>query len=295
MRFLFVDRILSLEDSVAMGLKHVTREDYYLCLDQDRKACFIPSLVGETIGQLAAWHVMKKYDFQYRPVAGVAGLATVHRPVYLGESLRLETTLEALDTTLVQYHGEAYVGSELVFSLESALGPLLPMDDFIDPCLARHQFEEIYRPVDEHDERVDDGCSESILAPYHTHAVWFGFDKVIAFEPLSRIEALKYVSRAASYFSDHFPRKPVLPMTVLLESFLNLAQLFIARTQLPGRYRCQRVRRVKMTDFILPGDTFKGTLVLKRQTEDELVFHARADLVTKRLAVLEIIMVREEL
>ena len=41
--------------------------------------------------------------------------------------------------------------------------------------------------------------------------------------------AEKRVTRAAPYFPDHFPNKPVLPMTVLLECKLNLAREFIAR------------------------------------------------------------------
>ena len=76
MRFLFVDRILALTPGgVTQGIKHVTSDDYYLCLDEQSRRYFVPSLVGETVGQLAAWNVMLSNDFTKRPVAGIAEIA----------------------------------------------------------------------------------------------------------------------------------------------------------------------------------------------------------------------------
>ena len=54
----------------------------------------------------------------------------------------------SVDDRAVQYHSVARVGEELIFSIEGALGPLLPMADFIDTDEIRRQFTEIYHPGD---------------------------------------------------------------------------------------------------------------------------------------------------
>jgi 3-hydroxymyristoyl/3-hydroxydecanoyl-(acyl carrier protein) dehydratase len=297
MRFLFVDRITELSQSLmAKGIKHVTRDDYYLCQDNAGGWCFIPSLIGETIGQLAAWHVMVKHDFRMRPVAGIAACATFYRPAYVGETVLLQTQIDVLDNTVVQYHGEARIDGELVFQLEGALGPLLPMDDFIDEALVRHQFNEINRPF------LPTHVDNSSAAPFNrdammgnqvppTSAPEMAFDRVVVCEAGVRIVAVKCITRAAPYFPDHFPNKPVLPMTVLLESFVNLGQEFIKRSGLNGSYVCQKVRRVKMSDFIYPGDIITGLMTLKHQTDCELVFVCRCDVSGKRVGVLEVTMI----
>lgn len=296
MRFLFVDRVTELSQGlIARGLKHVTRDDYYLCQDNAGQWCFIPSFMGEALGQLAAWHVMMKHDFRLRPVAGIAACATFYRPAYVGETLSLETEIDALDNSVVQYHGEARIDGEVVFRLEGALGPLLPMVDFIDEGLVRRQFDEVNRPyLPTHVETQgvtlmsQAGLIGNTSGP---HVADLCFDKVIASEPGVQITAVKCITRAAPYFPDHFPNKPVLPMTVLLECFLNLGQEFVKRAGLKGHYMCQKVRRVKMSDFIAPGDIVTAFMTLKHQTENELVFICRCDVSGKRVGVLEVTMI----
>ncbi len=298
MRFLFVDRITDLsQNMIARGIKHVTRDDYYLCQDKDGKWCFIPSMIGETIGQLAAWHVMMKHDFRLRPVAGIAGCAAFYRSAYIGETMVIETEIDTLDSAVVQYHGEVRICGELAFCLEGALGPLLPMDDFIDIAVVRRQFNEINRPYlptyREPLENVVFDKEQWICeqAPT-THVARMCFDSVVAYEPSHQIVAVKHVTRAAPYFPDHFPHKPVLPMTVLLENFLNLGQIFIQREGLSGHFVCRKVRRVKMSDFIASGDIITGTMTLKNQTDEKLVFACRCDVSGKRIGMLEITMVK---
>ena len=132
MRFLLIDRILhSSARGDVCGLKHVTREDYYLCGDEQDKACFVPSLVGEALGQLVAWNVMERNGFTRRPVAGVVACAHLYRPAYVGEAIFFTAQIDELDETAVRYHGTASINDEVIFRIDSALGPLLPMNDFI--------------------------------------------------------------------------------------------------------------------------------------------------------------------
>ena len=291
MRFLFVDRIVELvPGELIRGLKHITRDDYYLSGDGTGKACFIPSLMGEALGQLAAWNVMLKQNFVTRPVAGIAARATLHRPAYVGETLLLEAYIDALDETAVQYHGVVRVGHEVVFSLEGALGPLLPMHDFIDADLIRHQFDEINRPGDWSMLCEQTEVLEPILFDGGLHAAPMHFDGILRDEPGLKLEAIKFITRAAPYFADHFPNKPVLPMTVLLECSLNLAREFVLRAQYAESYEVRAIRRTKMSDFISPGDVITGMVSLKRKEDTSLILMFRVDVLGKRVCVFEIEM-----
>ncbi len=161
---------------------------------------------GETLGQLAAWNVMQHNHFSSRPVAGVVSSAQLHRPAYVGETLLLESWIDVLDETAVEYHSIARVGNERVFTIESALGPLLPMQDFISTESVRQQFAEIYHPTSmqlgdfanlplQPEERIE----------FTTAVKPMVFDRILSFEPGVRLTAEKRITRAAAYFDDHFP------------------------------------------------------------------------------------------
>ncbi|TAL59421.1 MAG: hydroxymyristoyl-ACP dehydratase, partial [Legionella sp.] len=225
MRFLFVDRIVEMTpNSWVRGLKHVTRDDPYLTVDAHGRPCFISSLIGETLGQLAAWNVMHHNDFQKRPVAGIVSCARLHRPAYVGETLLLESHIDVVDEHSVEYHSIARIGDETVFSIEGAIGPLLPMNDFISSEEIQRQFTEIYRPGDWSTLSQNSQSAQDILpVGQRPTAAPMLFDRILSCVPGETLTAEKRITRAAPYFPDHFPNKPVLPLTVLLECKLNLA------------------------------------------------------------------------
>ena len=66
----------------------------------------------------------------------------------MGETLLLESFIDHLDDQAVQYHSIARIQDEVIFTIDGALGPLLPLEDFIDPIEVRRQFSEIDRPGD---------------------------------------------------------------------------------------------------------------------------------------------------
>ncbi len=292
MRFLFVDRILhsSLGERIE-GIKHITSDDYYLSSDDDGQLYFTSSLIGETLGQLAAWNVMAFCDFAKRPVAGVVASARLHRPAYVGETLLLESIIDAVDDVVVQYHSIARVGDEVVFTVDGALGPLLPMDDFIDRAEVLRQFSQINRPGEWPLPFPQSAEKMSFSRPPKTS---FTFDAVLASEPGVHLSAVKRVNSAASYFPDHFPKKPVLPMTVLLECKLNLAREFLKRAPFGSAdpYRICEMRRIKMNEFIHPGEVVTCFLTVKRQDEHELVLSFRSEVDGKRVCVMELLLTR---
>lgn len=294
MRFLFVDRIVHLSPGEWVGgIKHITGDDTCLTTDEQGRHCFIPSLIGETLGQLAAWNVMQHNQFTLRPVAGVVASARLHRPAYVGETLLLESWIDALDDRAVQYHSIARVGDEPVFSIDGALGPLLPMADFINTNEIQQQFAEIFHPGDwaEVCASVAPVLSGELLKRQGAIAAPMIFDRIISSDPGVSLVAEKRVTRAAPYFPDHFPKKPVLPLTVLLECKLNLANEFIARAGFAIDYQVAELRKIKMSEFVQPGAVLVCHVKVKRHTEEELILTYRSDVDGKRVCVVDVVLI----
>ena len=290
MRFLFVDRIMELSPAkLVRGIKHITRDDPFLCHDDKGKLCFVPSLIGEALGQLAAWNIMVSNDFTQRPVAGLTARARLYRSAYVGETLLLESVIDHLDEAAVQYHSVARIGDEVVFTIDGALGPLLPMEDFIEPSEVRKQFIEINRPgewpcaIPPTGGLLPEGEPRTV-APML-------FDRILSSDPGVSLCAEKRITRAAPYFPDHFPNKPVLPLTVLLECKLNLAREFIALAGFSKSYQVREVRKIKMKEFVFPGDIVVCHLSIKKHDADELVLTYRSEVEGKRVCVLEVVLI----
>ncbi len=294
MRFLFVDRILeSIPGSLIRGIKHITADDFYLSRQHDVRPYFMSSLIGETLGQLAAWNVMAYTDFTHRPVAGMVSRAAIYRRAYVGETLLLQSYIDSVDDAVVAYHSEASIGQELIFTLEGALGPMLPMHDFIDDTTIRQQYAEINRP----------GVWQDVIAASHQHACIpyssghdfsTQYDSILAMEPGVGLTAEKRITRAAPYFADHFPHKPVLPLTILLESKTHLAYEFCQRQGWQTPYQLREMRRIKMTSFIYPGDIVQTTLQVKHRDAQELVLHYCSSVGGKRVCVVDMILTAKE-
>lgn len=293
MRFLFVDRIVeSSPGQMIRGVKHVTSNDAFLTVDEQGRSCFIPSLIGETLGQLAAWNVMELKGFTRRPVAGIVASASMHRRAYVGETLLLESFIKHLDDSVMQYHSEAKVGNELVFRIEGALGPLLPMADFIDLDEVRQQFSEINRPGDWSviSKESSPVLNDDLIMGLELPVVPMTFDRVRSSQPGVSLIAEKRISRAAPYFADHFPKKPVLPLTVLLECKLNLTYEFIRRAGYSIHYKVSELRKIKMNEFVYPGDILECFVTVKKQTEDELILAYRSEVAGKRVCVVDVVL-----
>ena len=289
MRFLFVDRILkSIPGEMIQGIKHVTLDDHYLSLDESARLYFTSSFIGESLGQLAAWNVMEHLQFEKRPVAGIVASAKLFRSVYVGETLLLESFIDSLDDRAVQYHSIAYVGDEVVFTIDGALGPLLPMTNFIDKDEVSRQYAAINRPGvwrNSPEPTVD-----FVGASSHVTKTSLTFDAIVQSEPGVQLSAIKRINQAASYFPDHFPRKPVLPMTVLLECKLNLAREFMRLADNSASWKISEMRRIKMNEFVYPGDVVMCRMTVKQQDPQELILSFRSEVEGKRVCVMDLVL-----
>jgi 3-hydroxymyristoyl/3-hydroxydecanoyl-(acyl carrier protein) dehydratase len=203
---------------------------------------FHTSLVAEAVGQLAAWAAMAAVDFKSRPVAGLAANIDLLAPVLPGQVLELAAELETVDAEAVAYDGTAYVDGSPVIRLQHCVGPMLPLEDFDDPQLLRERF--------------------ALLQAAGAVPGAFGGLPSFALDPTDgeagrSLRATLHVPTSAPFFYDHFPRRPVFPGSLLMESKLELAAALAMRLPPPsrgGRWALHGIADVKLRAFTPPGE-----------------------------------------
>ncbi len=203
---------------------------------------FPHALVAEAIGQLAAWHSMACLDFQFRPVAALAGETVYHSQPEPGDILQLRVGVESCDQDSVSYCGTASRAGQSVLTLNNCSGAMLPQQDFDDPLQVAADFATL----------ISTGAQPARMA-----SVPQVLPEQPTLQPDGRITSALQVPLEADFFGDHFPRKPVFPATLLMHALSSmLLQGLATNTALaPAQATGLRaVRRVKVRSWIQPGD-----------------------------------------
>lgn len=277
MNFLFVDQLLAYEPGKgATGVKHVTAMDTYLMPTHGGRPALLSCIVGEAIGQLCSWYVIKALDAKYRSVGGIVSKVNMYGQAYVGDSILLEIFVDHLDEQAVNWHGHASVRGKTILEVESSVGPCLPMAEFNDPEEVKMQLRMIDRPAEFVAQREGQAFIPSNIQYYPELT---SYDRIISWEKGKEVIAEKNITLIAPYFIDHFPRKPVLPISLFLETQLQLGQLFL--TDLMGfetmnHFHPRIVRNIKMKDFVQPGQVLTTRLTLKERSDERIVlaFHS---------------------
>lgn len=240
--YTFVDRITSIEKGARI------RGSYTIPSDLE---VFPAALLAEAVGQLAAWAAMSAVNFEYRPVAGIAGGVEFLAPVAPGQTLELAAELESVDAEAVAYDGAAYVHGIPVIRLEHCVGPMLPLREFEDPQAARDRFALLCGGG------AEPGGFRGIPA--------LSINRTGGEKGKSMRGNLQ-VPVAAPLFADHFPRRPVFPGTLLMHMNLQLAAELANEIPPPNngaQWMLRRVSGVKLRAFIPPGDMLELEVKLK--------------------------------
>jgi len=270
--FSFVDRITAFEAGArARGSFAVPRD----------LSAFPACLVAEAVGQLAAWTAMDKIDFRGRPVAALATETIFHRDVAPGSMLDLAIEVESCDDEAIAYGGGASVDGAPVIELRDCLGPMLPVVDFDAPEVLRARLGLLRT------EGAPPGRFHGVAAPALS---------MLEGEPGLIGRASLDVPVAAPFFADHFPRRPVFPATLLLDSQIRLA-LDLARAAVGAAPALvpKRMTNVKMRSFIEPGSSVmlearlaaandvSGAVRLSAAIDGRTVATARLDLAPREI------------
>ncbi len=251
--FSFVDRITSVEPGVSIS------GEYHI---PDGITSFPGSLVVESLGQLAAWSAMAKIDFQFRPVAGIAGGIHYLSPESPGpgQTLQLTAQLEQSDEEAVSYGGTVKVDGQEVLRLENCLGPMVPMTDYDDPQAMRDRYDLICS--DGAGPNAFEGVPEFPLTRNEEESV-FGEIAVATF----------FVPESTPFFGDHFPRNPVFPGTLLMDMNQKISEALASEipTDESGRiWKVSHMANVKIRAFTPPGEALELRAKIDEKTEDSL-------------------------
>ena len=237
--FSFVDRIIS--DKVGSRIA----AEYEI---PDSIDSFPLSLVSESIGQCAAMSAMRAVDFQFRPVAGIAGHVEFFQEAKPGQTLVLEAFLVKADEEAVGYGGVACIDGEPVVRLHDCLGPMVGMTEFDDPQAVRDRYDLI----------SSDGAETGAFSgvPEFSFSITSMTDGELA-------EADFTIPESAPFFADHFPRNPVFPGTLLMDTKLRFVSALAETIPGDGDWKATGMRDVKLRAFMPPGE------VLSLQAEVE--------------------------
>ncbi|HTL75638.1 MAG TPA: hypothetical protein VL654_04920 [Casimicrobiaceae bacterium] len=236
---------------------------------------FPPAFVAEAVGQLAAWVAMDAIDFRGRPVAALATETRLLGDATPGARLALAVDIQQCDDEAVAYDGHASVDGRRIVELADCLGPMLPVADFDSPSALRERLALLR----------DGGAPEGRFDGVGDIAV-----DVAAIVPGKVLHATIDVPKAAPFFADHFPRRPVFPATLLLDLMMRRAMDLARAPEALGRQaRATRITHVKMRSFIVPsqrlaveialGAVNEGVAkaMLSAKTDERLVASARLE------------------
>jgi 3-hydroxyacyl-[acyl-carrier-protein] dehydratase len=244
--FSFVDRITALEDATRIHGRYSIPGG----LDS-----FSPSLVAESVGQLAAWAAMAATKFQRRPVAGIAARINLIATVRPGQVLDLFAELQSVDEDAIAYGGSARANGQVVIELENCVGPMVPVSDFDDPKALEQRFQLLSGP--------------GAVAGAFTGVPQLALDQTDG-QPGQRKRAELRVPASAPLFGDHFPRRPVFPGTLLMHMNLQLAAALASELPAPHagvRWHVEALVDLKLRSFVAPGDVLNLEAKLVERTD----------------------------
>ncbi len=238
---------------------------------------FTPTLIAEAVGQLAAWVAMEQCGFASRPVAGIANECRFLAEPAPRAALELAIELESADRDAVAYSGVAQVGGTAILGLDGCVAPMLPMEEFDDPVAVKRRFGKLLGGgLAAHECSVEQGSSPRFQRASFTR---------------DTARAALAVPLDAPYYCDHFPRKPVLPGTLLLDAMMVLGLELAARSGASAASRLPlTVRDVKLRSFLAPGTALELRAELARGTGGELKLALAAQAATKRIATASMLL-----
>jgi 3-hydroxymyristoyl/3-hydroxydecanoyl-(acyl carrier protein) dehydratase len=261
--FSFVDRITALEP----GLR--ARATFAI---PPGIAAFPQCLLAEAVGQLAAWVAMAHIGFRGRPVAALALETRFLGGALPGQRLDLAVEVESCDDEAVAYGGNADIDGARVIELRQCLGPMLPAADFDDPAAMAARFALLC------DSGAPPGRFRGVTPP-----------RVVRESGVSGQAAsgTLQVPDTAPFFSDHFPRRPVFPATLLLDAQIDLAlQVAAEAPHWPAHARLMPVRmtHVKVRSFTPPGQALTVAVAMRPPQGDGATFMLSAEAEGKTVA-----------
>lgn len=102
-------------------------------------------------------------------------------------------------------------------------------------------------------------------------------DRISEVRPGASITAVKALSLAEEYLQDHFPRFPVMPGVLMLETMFQASALLVWKSEdfRHSTILLKQARNVKYADFVQPGQTLLVYSEIVKQDETLTTVKAR--------------------
>ena len=159
-----------------------------------------------------------------------------------GQTLDLRAEIHTYDEEAVDFSAWAHVDGVAVVEIGHSVGPMLPTEDFDSTEAIRERFELLCGP----------GAPGGQFGGVPEHDI-----EIVDLVPGKSVRALLRVPSDAAFFSDHFPRRPVFPGTLLLDSQIQVSlQAAAGATHWPAgaKLAATFVPEMKLRAFIAPGE-----------------------------------------
>jgi len=109
-------------------------------------------------------------------------------------------------------------------------------------------------------------------------------DRITELKSGEKIEAVRSLALSESYLQDHFPRFPVMPGVLMLESIYQAGMWLVYATEdfQYSTVALKEANQVKFNDFLQPGNRLTVSVKWKKQVGDEVTLTATGEIQGKR-------------
>lgn len=284
MRFLFVDRILEIEKGkFAKGIKNVSYSDEYLVNIVPNFPLMPRSLSVEAIAQLISWLVIYTKDFSAKPIAVMIDKTKFHDVIRPGDQLFIRAEINSMHKDEALCSGTAEVNGKIVTELHNGICAFIPIEELEDTLTVKRKFLSLFGRKNLH-EFLKDADLKSRDNSYLNSDNNFNLnlmDKVVEIEIGKRVRGIKNITMTEDFIVDHFPKKHVMPGTMIVESFIQLSEKLLSDTIKAQRGSTVKIlfdesRKLKFRQYVKPGDKMVVDINLIDLQNDTALVKAKA-------------------
>ncbi|QJC35296.1 3-hydroxyacyl-ACP dehydratase FabZ [Enterobacteriaceae endosymbiont of Donacia proxima] len=119
-------------------------------------------------------------------------------------------------------------------------------------------------------------------------------DKIIAFQKFKFLNAIKNISLNEPFFQGHFPKNPIYPGVLLLESMIQTTGLLIYKSDVNKKkfmYYVVGIDQVRFKKFLFPGDQVIIKSTFKKKKNSFVFFNSTAKINNKIICKAKIICI----